>query len=593
MNIVSVLIVVGMAVVLLLIVGVVGALRVRSSAPAPLTSLTDAASVELEDRLRRLTQRQVSATEEPALRGGVAATRGAAVREDQPGGARRSMADRLADKQRATSLRPVEQAAPSTRLALPGSGTVRMSESTAHASNNGEGLNPLAARFTSVDDQPGSPGPSTVRLESPGVTTNARGTGRIGTDVGPLPRSGDGPARRQRPELPGQAAGGLNQQPIARSQTRALPPERLESAHAAVSSTGDAPAQRPATQPIGALPPTQRMTLPPPEAPAPPVTPRPELYGFAASSEAAALDIRAILRGDALPQPVAPLTKAPTAKFVTGPLSPLVERGAPLGAVPFDPNLLRVTELPAAMRPEAPIGPAQYGGADAERVAAPASALDFDATRIMDDFDLPDAGFETHVFSTSELIESESLGFPSFTPPITADEQRTIKDASFGMSSTPEAQAFASLEAALPPLGAPLSAPPSAGTRLRLDQMDRLQPVLDELAGCADVQAVVLLAKDGEPLASAGKQPVDVVRASHALVELARSAIMEAQQLDLGACSAFVVEAPAAALLLSPLPGGACLVVLLSNPARLGLLRRQVRAALGSVRSVVSESSVS
>ena len=565
MNIVSVLILVGMAIVLLLIVGVVGALRLGGAKAAPLNSLNDADSAELEDRLRRLTQRQVAA-EETSTQGGPAAMRGR----------RGAVAERLPDTQRATSLRPVEQATGS-RLALPGSGTVRMPEPGGpRSSDGGQGLNPLAARFTSADDQPaGSPNSSTVRLGSNGSAASGRGTGRIADGTGP----------RQRPELPGPVADGLGQPPTPRAQTRALPPDRIEAAHAAVSPFGGGSPQRPTAQPIAALPPTQRMTVPPAETPpAAPSTRWPEPLGVAASSDAAALDIRAILRGDALPQPVTPLAKAPTGKFMTGPLSPLVERGAPLGAVPFDPNLLRISE-PLMGAPEGLGGPAQYGGA-AERVAATAPALDFDATRIMDDFDLPDTGFETHVFSTSELIESESLGFPSFTPPITPDEQRNLSGAS-----------FPSLDAALPSLDALLPPQPDtapvAGRRLRPDQLERLQPVLDEIATGADVMAVALLAKDGEPLAGAGRQPVDIMRASATLVDMLQTAIMEAQQLDLGVCSAFVVEAPAAALLLSPLPGGACLAVLLGNPARLGLLRRHVRTVLGSVRAVVAESSVS
>jgi hypothetical protein len=68
---------------------------------------------------------------------------------------------------------------------------------------------------------------------------------------------------------------------------------------------------------------------------------------------------------------------------------------------------------------------------------------------------------------------------------------------------------------------------------------------------------------------------------------------MEGQQLELGACGSLSVEAPAAALLLSPLPGGACLAVLLSNPTRLGLLRRQVRKPLAALRAILTEHGLS
>ena len=113
-----------------------------------------------------------------------------------------------------------------------------------------------------------------------------------------------------------------------------------------------------------------------------------------------------------------------------------------------------------------------------------------------------------------------------------------------------------------------------------------------EVAEMQDVIFARLLTRDGEALLTAGADNGDV-RIDEHIAGMLGNAIMEVQQIDLGECSSLAVEAPSAALLLSPLPGGVCLAVLLGNPARLGLMRRQIRKALTELHEVLSESSVS
>ena len=143
-------------------------------------------------------------------------------------------------------------------------------------------------------------------------------------------------------------------------------------------------------------------------------------------SGAQALDIRAILRGESVPRglpgTVADFSTAganakPKPQFTTGPLPPLPQQSGPLGAARFDAALLNVTDphvfrggssaakevAPAAARPGP--GPASYAGT-AARVNADRPTVDFDSTSLIEDL-IPETGFETHVFSTTELIDGD------------------------------------------------------------------------------------------------------------------------------------------------------------------------------------------
>jgi len=257
-----------------------------------------------------------------------------------------------------------------------------------------------------------------------------------------------------------------------------------------------------------------------------------------------------------------------------------------MGAVPFDPNLLRVREpVPVKIEPPrvaassfgAPSefsGPASYESAGGERIASNGRLLDLDATRLVEDFDLPDTGFETHVFSTAELVEGEPLGFPSFPGEMPAIEP----------PPTPE-----------PPPSAPIrTAGPATNTALALSslQEDQVRGHVAELAGLVDVIFARLIGSDGSVILSTAADEGDTPLDSD-IASLVKMAAMEVQQLDLGEWQTLSVEAAGAALLLSPVHAHASLAVLLGNPTRLGLLRRQVRKPLAGLRTILAESSVS
>jgi predicted regulator of Ras-like GTPase activity (Roadblock/LC7/MglB family) len=332
---------------------------------------------------------------------------------------------------------------------------------------------------------------------------------------------------------------------------------------------------------------------------------------------------------EAPPSPSAPATNrlgestSDKPRFNSGPLSPATAAGMPLGATPFDANLLHV-RLPTAAPEDAAfpsngaVAPSSLNGsarpAKAENGAAPTNGKtvpgtfdfmpaldygdlasgampahdtlgDFDATRLVGDFDLPDAGFETHVFSTAELIgdiQLDALSYPSVVSHV--PEVPPVTFSSAPIADAPPEEPPAALPAT-PPAALPVATPPVALPAA-------LQAPLDELAALVDVAFARLIGADGASLRQAGQQTVDPA-VDAAIAAVLNTAIMEGQQLELGACNSLTVEAPAAALLLSPLPGGMCLAVQLTNPTRLGLLRRQVRKPLAALRALLVEAGVS
>jgi predicted regulator of Ras-like GTPase activity (Roadblock/LC7/MglB family) len=433
-----------------------------------------------------------------------------------------------------------------TRLALPGTGggTVRPTDKQgASFANAGEGLNPLAARFTGSAPDPSMPAsPPGARLGLPGqVSADLPSLNRASpgmTDA--TPQSPPKPAGRL--GLPGAVAGGF----------------------------------------------TLASPSPSPSAP----NRRPELPGTVAASAAnevsaaQSLDIRAILRGESVPRglpgTVADLgasasTQTPKPTYTTGPLLPPAEQGTPLGAVPFDANLLQV-RAPLLERPDPRrldphdnfgrltgdgSGLASYDGVAADRILASGAVPDFDATRIVEDFDLPDTGFETHVFSTAELVDVEELGIESF-----GAHDTTI--------NLPE----------------DVDLPVRRSTALSPLQETRAHDLVTELVGLADVVFVKLVGPDGASILSAGVENGDI-NVDSTIAAVFAAARKGASGQGLGETGTVALESERAALLISPVHAGTVLAVLVNNPSRLGLLRRQVRKPVVGLRSLLMETSVS
>ncbi len=430
------------------------------------------------------------------------------------------------------------------RLALPGMGvgTVRPAEKQGTIfANPGEGLNPLAARFTgSSHDAPSSPSQQGARLGLPGqVSTDPAAPSRA--SLGLDDAAPESPSRQAgRLGLPGNVAGGFTVAPDAPdtpSAGRATPPAR-----------------------------------------------RPELPGAVAASAAQSLDIRAILRGESVPRGLpgtvadlgAAAAQTPKPTFTTGPLPPPAEQGTPLGAVSFDPNLLQV-RAPIVERPDPRRGDVQdnigrlndgaglasYDGVAADRIMASGTVPDFDATRIVEDFDLPDTGFETHVFSTAELVDAEELGMQSFDS----------RDTTINLPEDVELPVYR----------------PSAISPL---QESRAQDLVGELMGLSDVVFVKLVGQDGSALMTAGAENGDLNIDSNIAAVFA-AARKGASGQGLGETGTVALESERAALLISPVHAGTVLAVLVNNPSRLGLLRRQVRKPITGLRSLLMETSVS
>jgi predicted regulator of Ras-like GTPase activity (Roadblock/LC7/MglB family) len=196
---------------------------------------------------------------------------------------------------------------------------------------------------------------------------------------------------------------------------------------------------------------------------------------------------------------------------------------------------------------------------------------------LVEDFDLPDTGFETHVFSTAELVEGESLGFPSFPAAMPSAPEPPLPPPPAPAVVTP-------IRAAMPAMGSAVGLSPL--------QEDQAQGHIAELAELVDVIFARLIGADGSVILSAGDDSGDAALGSH-LASLVETAAMEVQQLDLGDWQSVSVESAGVALLIAPVNTSASVAVLLRNPTRLGLLRRQIRKPLSGLRSLLAESSVS
>jgi predicted regulator of Ras-like GTPase activity (Roadblock/LC7/MglB family) len=351
---------------------------------------------------------------------------------------------------------------------------------------------------------------------------------------------------------------------------------------------------------------------------------RNELPGAVAGNQSApAMDIRAILRGEAGPRGALPPSSGsgadPTAVTLkpalaaTGPLRPLGTTG-PLGGKAFNPALLELRMLKPD--PEAVSGrltiPSAFPASGRLSIDVPAGVqpraaepLDnLDATHLMDDFDLPDAGFETHVFSTAELVDDEAIlppellramppkagaPAPTFSMPITEypAEPRAPKprdDRDMNSMTLAEYQDYEGPEEGTIPL--------SDLSYLSPSQESQARRQLDEIGQMADVLFVKLMAGDGSVMLETGTDGGDD-RANQYLAEITSTSLVEAQQHDLGDVAGITIESAQGVLVLSPLLSGAVLVILLGNPARLGMLRRQLKKPVGNLRGVLMESSVS
>jgi len=372
------------------------------------------------------------------------------------------------------------------------------------------------------------------------------------------------------------------------------------------------------------------------------------------AASAQSLDIRAILRGESVPRglpgSVADLagrgmTPMPKPRFTTGPLPPIPEPSGALGSQPFDLRALR-TAMSRPGEPAAGSAGAVRGIRGLELPGQPQGsgpAANPDATHMVGDFELPDEGFETHVFATSELIDGEvSRSAVTFEPPdpsvseaLSAGPDATealfggpdATEALFsgpdtterlsGTSSTiepwtPEPSARPALDSSGTPFGSvhhvrsydtPSTPVPSietpdssepAGDTVRISPMQeaRARDLLRDLAGSADVVFVKLVSPDGVALLSLGEENGDT-GLDRCIASTALAALAGAEEQGLGATNYVAIESAHAALLIAPAYMGAALAVYTCNPARLGLLRRQVRKPANGLRALLMESSVS
>jgi predicted regulator of Ras-like GTPase activity (Roadblock/LC7/MglB family) len=248
--------------------------------------------------------------------------------------------------------------------------------------------------------------------------------------------------------------------------------------------------------------------------------------------------------------------------------------GMPLGGTPFDPKTLQVRP-PASDASDAWLNTVHDGIIDLigdgdttaaldddddpihEREPAPGMMPNYDATRIVEDFSLEGVGFETRVFSTAELADAEELGIPSYD------------------AATAEARSPIIETTVLSPL-----------------MESRAQPLLSELLGLADVVFVKLVTAEGVAIMSAGNASADF-RLDRSIAAVAAAAEAEVLSQGFGEVGAVALESEKAALLVSSLHAGTVLAISVSNPTRLGLLRRQVRKPIAGLRSLLMESSVS
>jgi predicted regulator of Ras-like GTPase activity (Roadblock/LC7/MglB family) len=123
-------------------------------------------------------------------------------------------------------------------------------------------------------------------------------------------------------------------------------------------------------------------------------------------------------------------------------------------------------------------------------------------------------------------------------------------------------------------------------------QEARAQDLIRDLAASPDIVFVRLIAPDGVALAMQGAENGDITLDA-SIAGAMMSARHEADGQSFGEPHYLAVESEEAALLVAPVHEGAMLAVYTSNPARLGLLRRQVRKPVLGLRSLLMESSVS
>ena len=557
-----------MLIVLLLIIGVVGALRATPAIAQPrLVRVApvihdDATDRDLQARLQRIVLTSLSGYEdqpaEPLVE--VVAPRPAAkypMGRDIP-----AMVPDLA----ATSAPPTRIAdvlPTGGKRALPPSSALSLDPASTRQSTPfpASDLGSLAARFASTN-QPmeiappssavGSRMPEAPGVVAPGADSALAARGFNGVDSGQQASSNPPSTRLGLPGTVGGSGFTFVSSPTAGTNAASEP-----------SST------------------VQSRAIP--QQPAPPR--RSELPGSVSPAQGSQpIDIRAILRGEAIPIGALPSPsgfgiEAPGSPikphFATGPLPPLIVQGVPLGAAVFDPGALQLRQpvslraLPPSQQPAARSGlPASVTNGHEARQPLGGDLSDLDATRIMDDFDLPATGFETHVFSTAELVDAESEIFARVAtriiePPNPVDDRKADRVPALPSSSL-----------------------------LSPAMQEQARHYLNEVAALTDVVFVKLLSSDGMLLLSAGGETSDV-GIDKAITTLTSIARMEVQQLDLDNYDVLSLEATGAALLVSPVHDGALLAVLLSNPAQLGLLRRQLRKPITSIRTIFLESRVS
>ncbi len=631
MQIVNILLAAGMVVGLVLILSVLTALRAPRLSRPTAKREDDAATADLDDRLRRLTMASpfsleaapAPRAERPApgmIRPSVAPDSEAPITADSRSGAARlaDSADRsaLAGGSAARTIEPLFPSMDQTkRPALPGSTLERSAE----APISGRPALPGNALGRVASTEPGTP-PRGNAIDP--LAARFSGSQRLVEPPPPdLTRGG------KRPELPGTVAHGLPRpdQMFSNPEPR-LPavepwnvPGSTSGSPARTSESGFSFSNPLPGGPVGSAGAASREVS----------GRRNELPGTTANGartgqQPPALDIRAILRGEAGPLAALPPSSSFGADLVAGTLKPKMGTGplpalgaaGPLGATPFSAGLLELR----ALKPDPAAGSARLNPPSAypasERLIVspgqpvrPQSAeqdIDLDATRLMDDFDLPDAGFETHVFSTAELVDdgavlsstftqmippSEDAAGSSFSMPITEypseprpePEPGPARDDHLESADLQEYSGFDDEDLGTMPL--------SGFTDLSPAQEEQARHLVGEVAGQPDVLFVKLMAADGSVMLESGAETGES-RTNRHLAEVIAMATLEARRRDLGDIEGITVESGLGVMVLSPLYNGAVLAVLLGNPARLGMLRRQVKKPVSSLRTLLMESSV-
>ena len=116
--------------------------------------------------------------------------------------------------------------------------------------------------------------------------------------------------------------------------------------------------------------------------------------------------------------------------------------------------------------------------------------------------------------------------------------------------------------------------------------------LMRDLAASADVVFVRLVAPQGTPLAIQGSENGDPVLDAM-IADAMRVAQRETNAQAFGESHYLSIESDRAALLVAPVWDGVVLAVYVSNPARLGLLRRQIRKPVLGLRALLMDSRVS